>query len=114
VKDLERDLPKDILDNFWNTLNGFMGRTSSSNLVLESVKTRRVNTCKDIMSLIPYTINPSFDHPVHLSRLDQAQAPIERLQAMARWATHKDYYVANRARTRIVKNLARIQERDNN
>ena len=109
VKDLKRDLPKDILDNFWNVLNGFMGRTLSSNSVLESVKSRRVNICKDIMNMIPHTINPSFDY---LSRLDQAPAPIERLQAMARWATHNDYYVANRARTRIVKNLARIQERD--
>ena len=109
VKDLERDLPKVILDNFWNALNGFMGRTLSSTSVLESVKTRRVNICKDIMSMIPHTINPSFDY---LSHLDQAPAPIERLQAMARWVTHKDYYVANRARTRIVKNLARIQERD--
>ena len=41
VKDLERDFPETLLETFWNALDGFMGRTLSSNSVTESVKSRR-------------------------------------------------------------------------
>jgi hypothetical protein len=54
VKHLERDFPEDTLKKFWSALNGFMNRTLSSNSVVESVKTRRVTICRDIMSTIPY------------------------------------------------------------
>ncbi|KAH9985775.1 hypothetical protein BJV77DRAFT_965443 [Russula vinacea] len=54
VNHFESDFPKDTLKKFWSALNGFMNRTLSSNSVVESVKTRRVTICRDIMSTIPY------------------------------------------------------------
>jgi hypothetical protein len=46
VKHLERDFPGILLETFWDTLNRFIGRTSSSNSVTKSVKSRRDIICK--------------------------------------------------------------------
>ena len=54
VNHFESDFPEDTLKKFWCALNGFMNRTLTSNSVVESVKTRRVTICRDIMSTIPY------------------------------------------------------------
>ena len=43
---------------------------------------------------------------------DKAPVSIERLQVMARWRGHKNGFVADSARIRAAKNLARMQERD--
>ncbi len=45
--------PEKLLEDFWVALDGFMGRTTSSKLVTESEESRRVEICKDIMSIIP-------------------------------------------------------------
>ena len=112
VKHLERDFPEDVLRRFWSALNGFMNRTLSSNSVIELVKTRRVNICRDIMSIIPCPFSSRYEA---LSGLfDQAPVSIEKLQAMARWSTHEDDYVAACARIRVAKSLASMQERDDN
>jgi hypothetical protein len=57
VKNLERDFPVSHFYTFWDALDGFMGRTLSSNSVAESVKYRRVIICRDIMSIIPCSID---------------------------------------------------------
>jgi hypothetical protein len=110
VKDLERYVPEKLLQNFWGALNGFMGRTLSSNLVTKSVKFRRVNICRDIMSMIPcpghYVNDNLLDH------FDHAPVSIKRLQSLARWFTHMSRYVSYAARARVAKNLARMRERD--
>jgi Family of unknown function (DUF6535) len=110
VGPLESDFPSDILTRFWRELNGFMVRTLSSSSVIESVKTRRVIICRDIISMIPCPYSSLYDTLSDL--VDQAPVSIERLQAMARWRTHKDDYVSNCARITVAKNLASIQERD--
>ena len=110
AKGLERYFPETLLNKFWRALNGFMGRTLSSNSVTESVKSRRVNICRDIMSIIPclddYVKDNLLDH------FDQAPVSIERLQSLARWSTHMSHLVSYTARAGVAKNLARIQERD--
>jgi hypothetical protein len=110
VGHLESDFPDDTLTRFWRELNGFMVRTLSSNSVIESVKTRRVIICRDIISMIPCPHGSLYDTVSDL--VDQAPVSIERLQAMARWRTHKDDCVANCARITVARNLASIQERD--
>jgi hypothetical protein len=112
VKHLERDFPEDVLRRFWSALNGFMDRTLSSNSVIELVKTRRVNICRDIMSIIPCPFSSRYEALSDF--FDQAPVSIEKLQAMARWSTHEDDYVAACARIRIAKSLASMQERDDN
>ncbi|KAF8460574.1 hypothetical protein DFH94DRAFT_805739 [Russula ochroleuca] len=52
VKHLEGDFPGYLLNMFWNALNGFLCRTSSSNLVAESVKSHRLDIGMNAMSVI--------------------------------------------------------------
>jgi hypothetical protein len=110
VKHLERDFPETLLETFWWALDGFIGRTLSSNLVTESVKSHRIIICRDIMSMIPCFSN--FMHNNLHIHFYQAPVSIERIQAMARWFTHMSSYVSYSVRARVAKNLARLQERD--
>jgi Family of unknown function (DUF6535) len=111
VMHFERDFPERLLFTFWGALDGFLGRTLSSNSVTESVKSRRVLICRNIISMIPcpYDYMPDNLYP----HLYQAPVSIERLQAMSRWFTHLSPDVSDAARTRVAKNLPRMQERDN-
>ena len=106
VKDqnFESDFPKDILDKLWRALFGFYRRTLSSNSVIDSVKYRRLIICRDVMSMVPCSFSFNFN--------DQTPASVEKLQAMARWRTHKNDIIADYARLRVAKGLATIQERD--
>ena len=110
VKDLERDFSWTDLKTFWAALDGFMGRTLSSNSVPELVKSRRVIICRDIMSMIPCSNIYMYDNL--RSHFDQAPISIERLQAMARWFNHSANDVSYTARIGVAKNLARMHERD--
>ncbi len=110
VKYLERNLPETLLNKFWDAMDGFMGHTLSSNLVVESVKSRRIDICGDIMSMIPCT--KRFMHNNLRFPFDQAPVSIERVQAMARWFAHVSSDVCRIVRFTVAKNLARIQERD--
>jgi hypothetical protein len=109
VKHLERDFPEVLLNTFWHAMDGLMDRTLSSNSVTESVKSRRIVLCRDIISTVPCPYNFLDDNLS--SHFDQAPVSIERLQAMARWYTHKKVYVADSARARVARNLANMQER---
>jgi hypothetical protein len=53
VKDFERNFSERLLYRFWDAMDGFIGRTSSSNSVKKSVKSRRVIICRNIMGIIP-------------------------------------------------------------
>jgi hypothetical protein len=110
VKHLQRDFPATLLKTFWIALDGFLGRTLSSNSVTESVKSRRIIICRDIMSVIP-CLN-IYLHDNLYSHFDQAPISIEGLQAMARWFAHLSGDVSEAARIRAAKSLARMQERD--
>ena len=111
VKDLEKDFPETHLKTFWGALNGFMGRTSTSNSVTESVRSRRDIICRDIISMIPC---PDLNMPDNLlSHIDEAPVSIERLQAMARWFTHLSQGVSGSARNHVIWSLPKLQERDN-
>ena len=110
VKNLERDFPLTHLKTFWETLDGLMGRTLSSNSVTESTKSRRSIICNDIINMIPCPIFSMGDNL--RSYFDQAPLSMERFQAIARWFTHNDYKVANHARVGVAKSLASMQERD--
>jgi hypothetical protein len=110
VNDLERDFPETLLETFWDVLNGFMGRTSSSNSVAKSVKVRRDTICRDVISMIPCP----HDH-VHGNlylHFNQTPVSIDRLQAMGRWFTHSSLDVSDTARIAVIRRLPRLQERD--
>ena len=110
VNHLERDFPEKLLKSFFGTLNGFLGRTLSSNSVTESVKSRRFIICRDITDIIPCPYNSlrdDFDSHFH-----KETVLIDRLQAMARWRTNLSHDVSNAARNGIILRLPRSQERD--
>ena len=113
VKNLERNLPETHLKTFWGAMDGFMSRTFSSNSVTESVKSRRVLICRDIMGMIPCPYGYMCDNFRCLpSHFDQAPVTIERLRAMKRWFTHPSSAVSDGAKFRVAMNLLRMQERD--
>ena len=108
-QNLERDFPETLFEAFWAALDGFMGRTLS-NSIKDTVQTRRVIICRNIMSVIPYPsqyMNVNLDH-----HFDHAPISIERLQAMARWRTHSLADISYSAQARVAKSLPRIQKRD--
>ena len=110
AKDLEIDFPEKLLGNFWDTLDGFMGRTSSSNSITKSVKSRRVMICEDILSKIPYS--ESYIPDNLCSHFNQAPVTIERLQAMARWIPHESHNVSLAAQIKFAKSFARMDNID--
>ena len=110
VKDPTKYFPEILLERFWSVLDGFMGRTLSSNLVSESVKSRRVNICRDIMIMIPCLNDNRLGNL--RSHFDQAPVSIEGLQTMTRWFSHFNDVVAETARIKAAKYLLRIRERD--
>ena len=52
VKHLQGNFPERLLNRFWNALNGFLCRTMSSNLIAESVKSRRLDIGMTAMNVI--------------------------------------------------------------
>jgi hypothetical protein len=119
VMNLERDFPVSLFKTFWGALDGLMDRTSSSNSVTESVKSRRVIICGDIMRKIPrpdYDLYTDIMDPTPIPEDFEAipyscrpyfhfyEAPvsIERLHAMARWFTHLSSDVSDFARNYVV------------
>ncbi|KAH9987817.1 hypothetical protein BJV77DRAFT_1161235 [Russula vinacea] len=110
VKNIEGDITWTHLKTFWGALDGFMRRTLSSNSVTESVKSRRVLICRDIIGVIPCP-----DISIHddlRSHFDQGPVSIARLQSMTQWFTHKDHNIADYARVEVARSLASLQERD--
>ena len=110
MKNIERDFPETLLKTFWATLNEFMGRTSSSNSVAESDKSRRVTICRDIVNVIPCPNPISYDNLQ--PHLDRPPLPSWSLQAMTRWFKHTSRSVSDTARTRATKLLPSVQLRD--
>ena len=108
--DLKSDFPLSLLKTLWDALDGFMGRTTSSNSVTETVKYHRDIICGDIISMIPhlrdhghYNLYPYFN---------QTPVSIEKLQAMGRWFAHFSRDVSDTARNAVIRDLPRLQERD--
>lgn len=60
VKRVETDFPVEILARFWGVMDGFMNHISSSNSVIESVKTRRAIICMYIVSTISYPFSSQY------------------------------------------------------
>ena len=104
-RSIEEDFPEDLFEAFWDTLDGFMGRTSSSNSITESAKSRRVNICKDIMKVIPCSESFSLR-----SYFDQEPATIEWMRATKRWFSNRSRKVSYAARAMFAKNIARISQ----
>ena len=110
--DLESDFPLSLFKTLWDALDGFIGRTTSSNSVTERVKHRRDTICTDIISMIPHLHDHANDN-LNLSPYDyERPVSIEKLQAMGRWIAHFSREVSDTARNAVISRLPRLQERD--
>ena len=79
VNHLESDFSEDVLNRLWSALNRFMDRTLSSDSVIDSVKTRRVNIYRDIISKIPFPLTSFERDEEHLNEF-----PVNFGQALSR------------------------------
>ena len=114
VKDLERDIPEALLGIFWSALDGFMGRTLSSNSVTNSVKSHRDFICRDIRNMIPCPFKSRYktlDKVLDSDRIldNPAQLTFDRVRTMARWRTHKNHDIADRARKDVTLFIPRLR-----
>ena len=110
VKHLERHFSETLLKTFWRVLDGFMGRTLSSNSVTESVKSRRDIICRDIIGMVPVPFNFRMDNLD--SHFHEAPVSIEKSRAIARWITQSQHSVSNAARLQVAGYLLEMRERD--
>ena len=102
---LEKGFPEGLFKAFWDMLDEFMGRTSSSNSVTESAKSHRVNICKDIMKLLPCPENF-----ILRSYFDQVPATFEWMWAIERWFPNRSRKVSYAAQAVFAKNIAKISK----
>ena len=108
--DLKSDFPLSLLKTLWDALDGFMGRTASSNSVTETVKYRRNTICGDIIRMIPH-LRDHADYNLYRYS-NHTPVSIEKLQAMGGWFAHFSRDVSDTARNVVISNLPRLQERD--
>ena len=101
-----------LLSMFWNTLNGFLCRTLSSNSVPESVKANRFDIGMKAMNVIsksrgsspPDFLAKSWDQVPSIAEVEPAQ--------LLKHCTSDCEHTAHYARCMVVKILASVPERD--
>ena len=101
-----------LLSMFWNTLNGFLCRTLSSNSVAESVKANRFDIGMKAMNVIsrsrgsspPDFLVKSWDQVPSIAEVEPAQ--------LLKHCTSNCEHTAHYARCMVAKILASVPERD--
>jgi hypothetical protein len=111
VKGLKRDDGDflELSETFVQAFAGFLRRTLSSNLILDSVKTRRFLICinaADTMDAILKILREDEEGRLTLPR------SIEIGQALARWCTNENRQIAYRAKRIVVEVLMAVTEHD--
>jgi hypothetical protein len=118
VRHLEGDFPKYLLNWFWNALNGFLCRTLSSNLVAQSVKSRRLDIGMNAMSVISNSCTSSassFSCDIIVRGWYQVPQIAEMGPGQFQVLTHctSDHeHTAHYAQCIVAKILASVPERD--
>jgi Family of unknown function (DUF6535) len=112
VEDIQERLPYDLSMRFYHALRGFLGRTLSSNLVIDKVKLYRlgislsaINFCRfvGVLEILQYIL---YNH------CDQVPKTVEIRHTLAPWCTNNDYYTAQYAQAIVAKVLWTVRERD--
>jgi hypothetical protein len=112
VKQFGEDFPEDLLNRFWNTLNGFLSRTLSSDLVAESVKSR-LDIGMSAMRVINRTRSSSSPCNIIIEGWDQAPPIAEQVPGqLLTYCTGDHGHTAHYAQCIVAKILASGPERD--
>ena len=112
VKHLENDFHNELLQKFRDALDGFLGRTWSSNSVNDSEKLRRLDISMNAVSLIPHSgallilCDNLFKHR------DEVPQTAAMGQTLARWLTSSNQSVTRKAQVIIASILVGVRKRN--
>ena len=118
VKHLRGNFPEHLLNRFWNALNGFLCRTLSSNLVAESVKSRRIHigmTALDVISRSRASSASSIPCDIHVGGWEWDQMPhISEMEygQLLKHCSSDHEHTAHYVQSIVAKILATAPDRD--
>jgi hypothetical protein len=112
VKDLEGDFREDLFKKYSDTLDGFLGRTWSSNSVNNSEKLHRLGIAMNAMSLISHSSVSSIVRKTLLEHWHEMPQTLEVGQALARLCTSGNQFIAQHALVATARILGSVWERD--
>ena len=112
VKALKEDLPKSVLNMFWEVSDGFVDRTLLSNSVIGPVKSRRLDIGMNAMSVISIPGVLSVPCDIFFRKWDQAPQDVEMGHVLARWCANQNEDIAQYARCITTRLIASVPERD--
>ena len=116
VKNLREQLPYGISRRLSDALGGFLGRTLTSNSVVDKVKLHRLDVFINAITFIHVSLvssifgNLFFEYSHH--KWDQLPQPVEVGHTLARWCTSNDKYTALYAQGIVSRFLVAVRERD--
>ena len=112
AKDLKSKLPHTLRNRFWRALHGFFQRTLSSNSVIESVKSNRLDIGMGAMSMITTPDISSIPKDILFEKWDQLPQNIESGLTLADWCTNENKAIAQYAQCIATRILTNVQDRD--
>jgi hypothetical protein len=112
VNDPREGLQVEISTRLLVALDGFLGRTLSSNLVIDSVKLYRLDISLSAMSLIRVSGVSSILKDILYNHWDQVPKTVEIWPTLGRWCTSSDQLTAQYAQGIVAKVLATMRERN--
>ena len=112
VKALKTDLPKSILNMFWEVSDGFVDRTLLSNSVIGPVKSRRLDIGMNAISVISIPGVLSVPCDIFFRKWDQAPQDVEMEPVLVRWCANQNEDIAQYARCITTRLIASVPERD--
>jgi hypothetical protein len=112
VYGLRESIPKDLTRKLWDALVGFLGRTLSSNSVIDSVKLHRLDISMDAINLIRDDRLSTILEFIVSEYWDQLPKTVKMGHTLARWCTSKDQSTARHAQCIAALVLVTLPERD--
>jgi hypothetical protein len=106
------DFPEELFIKYSNALDGFLGRTWSSNSVSNSEKRRRLDIAMNAMSLIRLSGVSFSPWNILFKNWDEMPQTLEMGQALESWCTSRNQFVAQYAQVTTARILGSVWERD--
>ena len=112
VNHLERDFPVELLQKFEDAVDGFLGRTWSSNSVGKSEKLHRLDVSMNAMDQFGVFHVWFILHNIFYENWGEVPQSVEMGHTLARWCTSSNKSVARCARAIIARILVNVRERN--
>ena len=112
VKDLREHLPDDLSRRLHFAFREFLGRTLSSNSVIDKVKLHRLDISLTAINFIDVFGVPAILENILTEHWDQVPKTVEMWHTLAPWCTNNDQDIAQYAQAIVAKVLWTVRERD--